>query len=82
MKLKVFWTPQCGQCPQQKEIVDDLAADRDDVEVEKINAAEEMQAANQYGVRGVPATVVEDDDGVVEMFNGFAQRADLEAALN
>lgn len=81
-QLIQFSTPSCGQCPQQAEILQSLAADRPDVEFEKLNATEATAKANKYGVRSVPSTIVLDDDGsVVTKFDGLTQAAEIENAL-
>lgn len=77
-----FSTPSCGHCPQQAEILESLAADRPDVEFEKLDATEAVAAANTYGVRSVPSTIVLDDDGsVVSKFDGLTQADNIEAVL-
>lgn len=81
-RLIQFSTPSCGQCPQQKEILQAVAADRPDVAFETIDATEDVEAANKYGVRSVPATIVLDDDGtVVSKFDGLTQADQIMNAL-
>jgi len=79
--LKDFYADWCGPCKTQDPILDDLAADWEDVEFEKINVDEEQDVANEYQVRSLPTLIVENDDGVVERFVGVTQREDLETAL-
>ncbi|UPV73901.1 thioredoxin family protein [Halorussus limi] len=77
-----FSTPSCGQCPQQAEILQSLAADRPDVQFEKIDATEATAKANEYGVRSVPSTIVLDDDGtVISKFDGLTQANAIENVL-
>ena len=81
-RLIQFSTPSCGQCPQQKEILHDVAAARPDVEFETIDATKDVETANKYGVRSVPATIVLDDDGtVVSKFDGLTQADQITNAL-
>ncbi len=79
--LKFFQAEWCGPCKNQKPIVNDLEADREDVTVERYDVEEDADEANKYQVRSVPAIVVENGDGVVERFNGLTQRNDLENAI-
>lgn len=80
-RLLQFSTPTCGQCPEQEAINEELAAARD-VAFEKVDATQDLDRANRYGVRGVPTTVVlDDDDGVVAAFNGLTQPDDIADAL-
>lgn len=77
-----FSTPSCGQCPRQAEILEDLVEDRSSVDFEKIDATEEVEEANKYGVRAVPSTIVLDDDGnVVSKFDGVTQADAIESVL-
>lgn len=81
-KLLQFSTPSCGQCPQQAEILQQVASDRANVEFEKIDATEEVAEANKYGVRSVPSTIVLDDDGsVISKFDGLTQADKIEKML-
>lgn len=81
-KLIQFSTPSCGQCPQQAAILQELAANKDHLGFEKIDATEQVDMANKYGVRSVPSTIVLDDDGrVVSKFDGLTQADQIEKAL-
>lgn len=81
-ELLQFSTPSCGQCPQQAEILQSLAAKRSDVEFETVDATEATAEANKYGVRSVPSTIVLDDDGnVVSKFDGLTQATEIETVL-
>lgn len=77
-----FYTPTCGQCPRQEEILSELAADRDDVTLETVDATEETDRANRFGVRSVPTTVVlDDDDEILQQFVGLTRGDHVERAL-
>lgn len=81
-KLIQFSTPSCGQCPQQAAILEELTSDRSDVEFEKFDATEDVDEANKYAVRSVPATIVLADDGrVVSKFDGLTQANQITNAL-
>lgn len=81
-KLIQFSTPSCGQCPQQAEILQELVTGRSGVEFEKVDATEEVERANKYGIRSVPSTIVLDDNGtVINKFDGLTQAATIENAL-
>lgn len=82
MKLKVFYTPMCGKCPAQKDTVEGIASDRDDVEYKPIDATENTDEANQYSVRSFPTTVLLDDSGgVVAQFTGLTQEDEIRSAM-
>ncbi|MFB6091957.1 MAG: thioredoxin family protein [Haloquadratum sp.] len=76
-----FHADWCGPCKKQDPILDELDADYDDIEFEKIDVDDEQDVANQYQVRSLPTVVVERDGEIVDRFVGFTQREDIEAAL-
>ena len=80
--LKDFYADWCGPCKTQDPIVEELAEEYPDVDVEKVNVDESQEVANEYQVRSLPTLIVENDDGIVERFVGVTQRDDLESALS
>lgn len=80
--LKDFHADWCGPCKTQDSILEDIEADRDDFEIEKVDVDENQEIANEYQVRSLPTLVIEDDNGVVERFIGVTQREDIEAAID
>ena len=79
--LMDFYADWCGPCKTQDPILDDLEAEWEDVEFEKIDVDEQQEIANEYQVRSLPTLIVENDDGIVERFVGVTQADDLEDAL-
>lgn len=81
--VKFFQAEWCGPCKQQKPIVSDIEADRDDVTIKRVDIEDSPDEANKYQVRSVPSLVVlNDDDGVVKQFSGVTQREDIEDAID
>ena len=81
VRLKDFYADWCGPCKTQDPILEDVEADWEAVEFEKVNVDEQQEIANEYQVRSLPTLVVENDEGVVERFIGVTQREDIETAL-
>jgi thioredoxin 1 len=79
--IKDFYADWCGPCKTQDPILEDLEAEYDHVNFEKINVDEEQDVANEYQVRSLPTLIVENDDGIVERFVGVTQADDIEAAF-
>ena len=53
-----FWAPWCGPCRMVSPIVDEIAAERSDIVVGKVNVDEEMALASQFQVMSIPTLVV------------------------
>ena len=53
-----FWATWCGPCRMVAPIVEEIAAEREDILVGKINVDEEMELAVQFGIISIPTLIV------------------------
>ena len=53
-----FWAPWCGPCRMVVPIVEEIAKERVDIKVGKVNVDEEPELAAQFGVMTIPTLVV------------------------
>lgn len=53
-----FWAPWCGPCRMVSPIVDEIASERADIKVGKINVDEQPELAAQFSVMSIPTLVV------------------------
>lgn len=53
-----FWAPWCGPCRMVSPVVDEIAGERGDILVGKVNVDEEMELAAQFQVMSIPTLVV------------------------
>ena len=65
-----FWAPWCGPCRMVVPIVEEIARERSDVKVGKINVDEQRELAGQFGVMSIPTLVVMKNGKVVTQTSG------------
>ncbi len=53
-----FWAPWCGPCRMVVPIIEEIAAERSDILVGKVNVDEEPDLARKYRVMSIPTLVV------------------------
>ena len=76
-----FWATWCGPCRMLGPVLEQLAADRPDVTVVKVNVDENMSLAAAYGVESIPMLLVFKDGQLVNKSVGFASQGELEALI-
>lgn len=65
-----FWAPWCGPCRMVVPIVEEIAAERSDVKIGKVNVDEQPELARQFGVMSIPTLVVMRDGKIVRQAVG------------
>ena len=53
-----FWASWCGPCRMLAPVVDEIADERTDIKVGKVNVDEEPELASKFGVMSIPTLVV------------------------
>ena len=53
-----FWATWCGPCRMVAPIVEEIAREREDILVGKVNVDEEMELAVKFGIISIPTLVV------------------------
>lgn len=53
-----FWAPWCGPCQMVGPIIEEIAAERSDIIVGKINVDEEMELAKSFRIVSIPTIIV------------------------
>ena len=77
-----FWASWCGPCRMVSPIVDEIAAERSDIKVGKINVDEQPELAAQFGVMSIPTLVVMKNGQIVNQAVGARPRSAIESMLN
>ena len=76
-----FWAPWCGPCRMVGPILDEIAAERPDIKVCKVNVDEEMELAKQFRVLSIPTLMVMQDGRVEHKMTGARGKSQILAAL-
>ena len=77
-----FWATWCGPCQMIAPVLEEIAAEREDITVAKIDVDKEMELAIQFGVASIPTLVVMDKGQAVNKLIGFRPKADIEKILD
>ena len=65
-----FWAPWCGPCRMVSPVVEEIAAERPDIKVGKVNVDEQPALAAQFGVMSIPMLVVVKNGQIVNQAVG------------
>ena len=65
-----FWAPWCGPCRMVLPLVEEIAQERSDIKVAKINVDENPELAVQFGVTSIPTLVVMEGGRIVNQAKG------------
>ena len=60
-----FWAPWCGPCRMVVPLVEEIAEERPDIKVGKINIDEQPELASQFGVMSIPTLIVIEDGKII-----------------
>ena len=77
-----FWAPWCGPCRMVGPIVEEIAAERSDIAVGKINVDEEMELAGAFRVASIPTLVVMKDGKVTAHTIGYQPKDGILSMLD
>jgi thioredoxin 1 len=77
-----FWASWCGPCRMVLPMVEQIAEEREDVKVGKINVDEQPELASQFGVFSVPTLMVMKDGQIVKHAVGARPKHVIEAMLD
>ena len=77
-----FWAPWCGPCRMVGPILDEIAEEREDIKVCKVNVDEEPGLAGKYDVMTIPTLMVIKDGEIVSQSAGARPKAQIQAMLD
>ena len=76
-----FYANWCGPCKMLSPIIDEIAQERDDIIVGKINVDDEPELAEKFGVFSIPTLVILKEGDVVHQSAGARPKAQILSLL-
>ena len=76
-----FWASWCGPCRMVSPIVDEIAEERTDIKVGKVNVDEQPELAARFRVMSIPTLVVMKNGEIVNQSVGARPKAQILAML-
>ena len=72
-----FWASWCGPCRMLSPVVDQVAEERPDVKVCKVNIDEEHDLTEEYGVMSIPTLMVFEGGKAINTSVGVVPKAKI-----
>ena len=72
-----FWASWCGPCRMLSPVVDEVAEERTDVKVGKVNVDEQPELAGEFGVMSIPTLLVFEQGKLVPQPVGARPKASV-----
>lgn len=72
-----FWASWCGPCRMVAPVVEEIACERPDIKVGKVNVDEQPELASRFGVMSIPTLVVMKNGKVVNQATGARPKREI-----
>jgi thioredoxin 1 len=76
-----FWAPWCGPCRMVAPVLEEIADERPDLRIAKLNVDENQQTAAQFEVLSIPTLILFRNGQVAKKVIGAYPKKRLEAEL-
>jgi thioredoxin 1 len=76
-----FWAPWCGPCRVVAPVLEEIAGERDDIRIVKLNVDDNQQTAAQFGILAIPTMVLFRNGAEAKRIQGAMPKKRLEAEL-
>ena len=76
-----FWAPWCAPCRMVVPIIEEIADERPDIKVGKINVDEQPELASQFHVMSIPTLVVMKNGKILNQVRGARPKAAILAMI-
>ncbi len=72
-----FWASWCGPCRMVSPVVDEIAEERGDIKVGKVNVDEQGELAQKFGIMSIPTLLVFKEGKVENKAVGAMPKANI-----
>ena len=76
-----FWAPWCGPCRMVAPVLKEIASERDDLRIVKLNIDDNQQTAAAYGIMAIPTMLVFRNGQEAARIQGALPKKRLEAQI-
>ena len=73
-----FWASWCGPCKMLAPIIEEIASERTDIKVGKVNIDEQYDLAVKYHIASIPTLLLFDGGQAVNKTVGYMPKASVE----
>ena len=77
-----FWAEWCGPCKQISPILDEIANEKDNLNILKLNIDDNPVTPQKYNVRGIPTLMLFKDGKLIDTKIGSLPKSSLEDWIN
>lgn len=76
-----FWATWCGPCRMLAPTLEQIAEERSDIKIAKVNVDEQMELAAQFGIVSIPTLIVFKDGKATNKSLGVQSKAQILSML-
>lgn len=77
-----FWADWCGPCRMIAPAVEEIAEEREDIAVGKVNVDEQPALAQRFGIMTIPSLVLVKDGAVTAQVSGVRPKSAIDAFID
>jgi len=76
-----FWASWCGPCRMMSPVIDEIAAETDNIKICKVNVDDEPSIAAKYGIMSIPTLLVVENGEVTGKSVGAVPKENVLALI-
>ena len=76
-----FWATWCGPCKMIAPVIEEIANERSDIKICKVNVGEQGELSIKYGVMSIPTLMIFRNGEAVQTAIGYRPKEEIEELL-